>query len=120
MDLDEEAIVERVLEDLSAAAPSIRDRTIVNARSVKERQATFAATPEIEPFRPMSAPSTIGVHGGDARGLYLAGDWCATGWPATMEGAVRSGYIAAEAITGSRCLVEDLPPSWLSGLLSAR
>jgi uncharacterized protein with NAD-binding domain and iron-sulfur cluster len=30
--------------------------------------------------------------------LFLAGDWTATGWPATMEGAVRSGYLAAEAI----------------------
>ena len=120
MDLDEETIVERVLADLSAAAPSIHERTIITARSVKEKQATFAATPEIEPFRPMLAPSTIGIHGGDVQGLYLAGDWCATGWPATMEGAVRSGYIAAEAISGTRCLVEDLPPSWLASLLSAR
>ena len=31
--------------------------------------------------------------------LFLAGDWTATGWPATMEGAVRSGYLAAEAIS---------------------
>ena len=31
-------------------------------------------------------------------GLFLAGDWTATGWPATMEGAVRSGYLAAEGI----------------------
>ena len=30
--------------------------------------------------------------------LYLAGDWTRTGWPATMEGAVRSGYIAAERV----------------------
>ncbi len=120
MDLDEPAIVERVLADLSAAAPSVHDRTVINARAVKEKQATFAATPEIEAFRPHAAPSTIGVHGGDVRGLYLAGDWCATGWPATMEGAVRSGYLAAEAITGTRCLVEDLPPSWLNSMLSAR
>ncbi len=31
--------------------------------------------------------------------LFLAGDWTRTGWPATMEGAVRSGYLAAEALT---------------------
>ena len=29
--------------------------------------------------------------------VFLAGDWTRTGWPATMEGAVRSGYVAAEA-----------------------
>jgi monoamine oxidase len=33
--------------------------------------------------------------------LVLAGDWTATGWPATMEGAVRSGYAVANIITGS-------------------
>jgi len=32
--------------------------------------------------------------------VFLAGDWTATGWPATMEGAVRSGYLAAEALAG--------------------
>jgi monoamine oxidase len=46
----------------------------------------------------MAAPNPVGPHGGDIEGLYLAGDWCATGWPATMEGAVRSGYAAAAAI----------------------
>jgi uncharacterized protein with NAD-binding domain and iron-sulfur cluster len=36
------------------------------------------------------------------RNLLIAGDWTATGWPATMEGAVRSGYLAAEALL-ERC-----------------
>ncbi|MCH2162566.1 MAG: FAD-dependent oxidoreductase, partial [Phycisphaerales bacterium] len=49
--------------------------------------------------------------------LFLAGDWCDTGWPATMEGAVRSGYAAAEAITGDGGIVPDVPvarlPRWL-------
>jgi hypothetical protein len=48
--------------------------------------------------------------------VFLAGDWTATGWPATMEGAVRSGYLAAEAlmsggIPASKFLAPDLPPS---------
>jgi len=48
------------------------------------------------------------------KGLYLAGDWTATGWPATMEGAVRSGYLAAEALlkdvgTPRSFLRPDLP-----------
>ena len=119
MELDEDAIVDRVLDDLSGVAPHIRTRTIVHARSVKEKRATFAATAEIEPLRPSAGPSSLGVEGGDAQGLYLAGDWCATGWPATMEGAVRSGYLAVQAMTGHGGLVDELPPGrlarWLSG-----
>ena len=120
MELDEDAIVNRVLDDLHSALPSTVDRTIVNARSVKEKRATFAATADIEPKRPASGPSTIGVGGGDAQGLFLAGDWCATGWPATMEGAVRSGYLAAEAVCGAGGLVDDLPPDRLASLLGSR
>ncbi|HZD32286.1 MAG TPA: FAD-dependent oxidoreductase, partial [Candidatus Angelobacter sp.] len=53
--------------------------------------------------------------------LFLAGDWTATGWPATMEGAVRSGYAAAEALTASlsarqNFLVPDLPAHGLMRL----
>ena len=33
--------------------------------------------------------------------LFLAGDWTRSGWPATMEGAVRSGYLAAESVAAS-------------------
>ena len=52
-------------------------------------------------------------------GLFLAGDWTATGWPATMEGAVRSGYLAAEGVLRSfgraePIMVDDLPRSLLS------
>ena len=42
------------------------------------------------------------------RNLFLAGDWTRSGWPATMEGAVRSGYLAAEAITGERFVIPDI------------
>lgn len=55
---------------------------------VKERRATFAATPEQDAKRP--SPATA------YRNLWLAGDWIATGLPATLEGAVRSGHGAAE------------------------
>ena len=55
-------------------------------------------------------------------GLMLAGDWTATGWPATMEGAVRSGYLAAEEVLReagrpAKILVPDLPRSLLARLL---
>jgi zeta-carotene desaturase len=98
MDLKEPEIRRRVVQDVSAAYPEASDAHIVQCRPVKERRATFRATPHAELLRPMAAPNPVGPHGGDIEGLYLAGDWCATGWPATMEGAVRSGYAAAAAI----------------------
>jgi hypothetical protein len=59
---------------------------------VRERRATFAATPEQNARRPK--PQT------ESSNLFLAGDWTATGLPATLEGAVRSGYRAAELADG--------------------
>ena len=55
-------------------------------------------------------------------GLFLAGDWTATGWPATMEGAVRSGYLAAEGILQTlgrprKFLVSDLERGLLARIL---
>jgi zeta-carotene desaturase len=63
---------------------------------VKEVRATFSAQPGLEQKRPLSATKFPN--------FFLAGDWTRSGWPATMEGAVRSGYLAAEAVakaTGS-------------------
>jgi uncharacterized protein with NAD-binding domain and iron-sulfur cluster len=56
----------------------------------REAQATFASTPELEALRP--GPAT------PLPGLLLAGDWTDTGLPATIEGAVRSGLRAADAL----------------------
>ena len=61
------------------------------AHVVKEIRALFSARPGLEQFRPQTRTAIPN--------LYLAGDWVRSGWPATMEGAVRSGYLAAEAIT---------------------
>lgn len=58
---------------------------------IKERRATFAALPEENARRP--APQTRW------RNLVLAGDWTATGLPATIEGAIRSGTRAAELLS---------------------
>ncbi len=54
---------------------------------IKEARATFAATPEQDARRPGAATTTAN--------LFLAGDWTQTGLPATIEGAVRSGSVAA-------------------------
>ena len=55
---------------------------------VRERRATFAATPEQNAKRPGAATAWSN--------LFLAGDWTATGLPATLESAARSGSRAAE------------------------
>jgi hydroxysqualene dehydroxylase len=57
---------------------------------VRERRATFAATPEQNALRPKAET--------EWRNIVLAGDWTATGLPATLEGAIRSGYSAADLI----------------------
>jgi len=54
--------------------------------------------------------------------VALAGDWTATGWPSTMEGAIRSGRLAAEAVCDQigqprQLLTPDLPRGWLVRLL---
>ena len=65
---------------------------------IKEVNATYSPRPGIDACRPAAATAWPRV--------FLAGDWTATGWPATMEGAVRSGYLAAEAL-GSAAGLKD-------------
>ena len=59
-------------------------------RVIKEKLATFAATPDSNALRPSTSSGL--------NNLFLAGDWTATGLPATLEGAARSGFSAAKAI----------------------
>lgn len=66
----------------------------------RETTATFVPAPGSEPARPGATA---------VPGLVLAGEWTATGWPSTMEGAVRSGYAAAAAVTGRDESPGDLP-----------
>jgi len=123
MPLSEPQILERVLADLHRALPGAAGLKPVQARCIKEKRATFAATPDSVSRRPSAAPEH--ARGPAIENLYLAGDWCDTGWPATMEGAVRSGYAAAAAVCrtdgiDSPGLVEDVPAGWLSRLLRGR
>jgi zeta-carotene desaturase len=86
---------------------------LVRGVAVIEKRATFSPLPGVDQVRPVQSPSAGGIDN-----LYLAGDYTQTGWPATMEGAVRSGYLAAEKIarrvmgTHPRFLVADLPVQW--------
>jgi squalene-associated FAD-dependent desaturase len=89
--LDKGAILEMVLAELSTIWPEATRAALTRWWVVTEHGATFAVRPGVDALRP---PQRTPIEG-----LFLAGDWTATGWPATMEGAVRSGYLAAEGIT---------------------
>lgn len=119
MELDEVEVARRVMEDLRWALPHAKNAVPLEVRSVKEKRATFAFEPGIEALRPGAAPDLVGM-GSGCRNLFLAGDWCRTGWPATMEGAVRSGYRAAQAITGKGGVLPDLPIGRFARLLGLR
>ncbi|MEU1311781.1 hydroxysqualene dehydroxylase HpnE [Streptomyces cinnamoneus] len=80
---------ERYLPELERLLPAARGAVVEDFFVTRERTATFAPTPGVGRLRP-PAPT-------NAPGLHLAGAWTATGWPATMEGAVRSGLSAAGA-----------------------
>jgi zeta-carotene desaturase len=87
-------LVAVALQELSELLPAVREARVLRSLVVKERQATFSPSCEAEDLRP---PTSTPV-----KGLYLAGDWTATGLPATIEGAVRSGYAAARAVGALR------------------
>ena len=82
-------IIDLAMRELIEFLPAVAQANLVKAHVVKEAKATFRAKPGLEVKRPLSR--TI------IPNLFLAGDWTRSGWPATMEGAVRSGYLAAEA-----------------------
>lgn len=82
-------IIDLAVRELGEFLPEVRDAKVVDAHVVKEVRATFSARPGLERHR--AEPRT------PISNLSLAGDWTNSGWPATMEGAVRSGYRAAEA-----------------------
>jgi squalene-associated FAD-dependent desaturase len=108
-------IIDLALRELREFFPAAREANLVKATVIKEVNATFSPTPGIDRYRPPSETPWPRI--------FLAGDWTATGWPATMEGAVRSGYQAAERITknqgaGKRFLVPDLSPTGLMRVLS--
>lgn len=107
-------IVDLALSEVREFFPAARDANLVKATVIKEVNATYSPRPGIDTYRPVATTEWPRV--------FLAGDWTATGWPATMEGAVRSGYLAAEAlaheagVANARFLSPDLPPTGLMRL----
>ncbi len=103
--LSRNEIVEIAIGDLRLYFPKVKEARLLKAHVIKEQRATFSAAPETENLRPTPESGLPKV--------ILAGDWTRTGWPATMEGAVRSGYLAAEAVSQAagkrqRFLVPDI------------
>lgn len=76
-----------VLKELFEIWPQASEAKLIHSRHVTEHRAVFSPVPGVERLRP--------VQQSPVANLQLAGDWTKTGWPATMEGAVRSGYLAA-------------------------
>jgi zeta-carotene desaturase len=103
-------IIDVCLAEVRQVLPAAREAVLTKATVIKEAAATFSPQPGVDKWRPKQETSICG--------MFLAGDWTATGWPATMEGAVRSGYLAAEAVlrkagTPRTFLQPDLPPDGL-------
>jgi zeta-carotene desaturase len=100
-------ILDLALAELREFFPETRNANLLKSTVIKEVHATYSPRPGVEVLRPQ--PETVWPR------VFLAGDWTATGWPATMEGAVRSGYLAAERVArvgghrNASFLVPDLP-----------
>jgi squalene-associated FAD-dependent desaturase len=92
--LGHDEVQRRILVEMANLFPAAVGAKLVRARVVTEHAATFSAAPGVDRWRPAQASPL--------RNLLVAGDWTATGWPATMESAVRSGYLAAEALLAKK------------------
>jgi squalene-associated FAD-dependent desaturase len=91
--MQRQEIIDLALKELAEFFPAVKDAQLVKGTVIKEVHATYSAQPLSDRYRPLAA--TVWPR------IFLGGDWTRTGWPATMEGAVRSGYIAAEALVNS-------------------
>jgi zeta-carotene desaturase len=98
-------VLDLALGELAEFFPAVREAKVVKATVIKEILATYSPMPDAESYRPVQVTPWPRV--------FLAGDYTQTGWPATMEGAVRSGYMAAEAVAGKKFVVANLEPKGL-------
>jgi zeta-carotene desaturase len=92
-DMPRNDVIALAIRELGEFFSAARQAKLEKAHVVKEIRATFSARPGLEEHRPIAQTRFPN--------LFLAGDWTRSGWPATMEGAVRSGYLAAEAVTSA-------------------
>jgi squalene-associated FAD-dependent desaturase len=112
---DRDALLAAVTAELRETFPAAREARLLDARVVTDPTAVLSVRPGVEAVRPAVVTNLAN--------LFLAGDWTATGWPSTMEGAVRSGRAAAAA-SGKAAgvavagLVPDLPRGLLVRLVA--
>lgn len=116
LEMERAEILRRSLDNLAQFFPEVRQARVVRSSVLKEARATFSVLPDLDRSRPSPASPWPGI--------FLAGDWTATGWPSTMESAARSGYQAAEAVAFSfgeqrAFLGPDLPASGLMRWISS-
>ncbi len=111
IEMSKAEIVEMAVKETQEFFPAAREAKLLKSTVIKEVHATYSPCPGIDEQRPKPVTAWPRV--------FLAGDWTATGWPATMEGAVRSGYLSAEALAriegaeSNKFLIPDLAPSGL-------
>ena len=110
LELSREEILRAALEEATVFFPAMREARLVKSNVLKEARATFSVTPGLDRFRPEQRTRWPG--------LFVAGDWTKTEWPSTMEGAVRSGRLAAGEVTGERMrfMAPELPADGLMRL----
>jgi squalene-associated FAD-dependent desaturase len=94
IDQTREELAQQFIAEMAEAFPRARLARVKRSIVVKQRHATFRCQPGANELRPSSQTPIAN--------LFLAGEWTNTGWPSTMESAVRSGYNAAQAITGNK------------------
>ncbi len=99
IDLPRQELAETFLAEFAQVFPSAREAVVESISVVKQREATFRCLPGANLLRP--GPDTT------ISNLFLAGEWTNTGWPSTMEGAVRSGYSAARSVIQSQGLADN-------------
>ena len=113
-------VIAEVVAELKAIWPESAAAELRHSRMIVEHKAVFSPLPGSDELRPAQQSPIAN--------LQLAGDWTQTGWPATMEGAVRSGFLTAENVTQSlgqrvQFLQPDLPVAtltrWLFGVARA-
>ncbi|MBI2856500.1 MAG: FAD-dependent oxidoreductase [Chloroflexi bacterium] len=93
-DMPKSHIQEIFVQEMARLFPAAREATLERIIIVKQLQATFRSVPGVGSHR---LPSTTPLSN-----LFIAGEWIETGWPGTMESAVRSGHMAAEALLSRR------------------
>jgi squalene-associated FAD-dependent desaturase len=99
--MERSEILDSAMVELASFFPEVKRAKVIKSGILKEARATFSVLPGLNAVRPLAKSPWDGV--------YLAGDWTATGWPSTMESAARSGYLAAEAVAADF----DSPASFL-------